>query len=222
MPFTPDARLRQDSPGEHRVPARTRAGAAPAADAARAAGTAAVTAAACPAGGTTPQPLKAPDTLGGLSRAQDAIAKVDSVKGRPQIDRVDKTDRETGSRVSAAYGGAGAVVQQYQDDRLLRSFQLIAVRAPSPELVAPYEDVQALGVAKPSTELVRSGAVQCLLHNDPAAPGSTPDPEQSFVMSCQRTGQALTVTVRSLGTEGNHDPQELAAVVEEAWAALGR
>jgi hypothetical protein len=173
-------------------------------------------------GGPSPQPLKAPDTLGGLSRAQDAIAKVDSVKGRPQIDRVDKTDRETGSRVSAAYGGAGAVVQQYQDDRLLRSFQLIAVRAPSPELVAPYEDVQALGVAKPSTELVRSGAVQCLLHNDPAAPGSTPDPEQSFVMSCQRTGQALTVTVRSLGTEGNHDPQELAAVVEEAWAALGR
>ncbi|MEU8635799.1 hypothetical protein AB0C38_26840 [Amycolatopsis sp. NPDC048633] len=165
--------------------------------------------------------LTAPNGLGGLSRAQDAIAKVDAVRGKATIDRIDKTDRETASRVSAANAGAGAVVQQYQDDGLLRSFQLVAVRAPAPELFAPYEDVQALGVAKPSTELVRVGDVQCLVHNDPAAPGSAPDPERSFVINCQRTGPGLTVTVRSMGTEGNRDPQELARIVDEAWTTLG-
>ncbi|VVJ25003.1 Uncharacterised protein [Amycolatopsis camponoti] len=172
-------------------------------------------------GGPSGQALAAPANLGGLSRAQDAIAKVDSVRGKATIDRIDKTDQETTSRVSAAYGGAGAVVQDYQDERLLRSFQLVAVRAPSPQLFAPYEDVQALGVAKPGTELVSVGAVQCLVHNAPAAPGATPDPDQSFVLNCQRTGPGLTVAVRSLGTEGNHDPQELAGIVEQAWKELG-
>ncbi|WIY00289.1 hypothetical protein QRX60_40535 [Amycolatopsis mongoliensis] len=171
-------------------------------------------------GGPSGQALTAPANLGGLSRAQDAIAKLDAVKGKPQIDRIAKTDQETASRVSAAYAGAGAVVQDYQDDELRRGLQLIAVRAPSPELFAPYEDVQALGVAKPGTELVRVGAVQCLVHNDPVAPGSTPDPDRSFVLNCQRTGPGLTVTVRSMGTDGNRDPQELAGIVEQAWREL--
>jgi hypothetical protein len=165
--------------------------------------------------------LTAPNGLGGLSRAQDAITKLDAVKGKPQLDRIDKTDRETASRVSAAYNGAGAVVQQYQDDGLQRGVQLIAVRAPSPELVAPYEDTEALGLVKPSTELVRVGEVQCLVHNDPAPVGSTPDPERSFVTNCQRTGSALTVTVRSLSSEGNRDARELAGIVDEAWTTLG-
>jgi hypothetical protein len=58
------------------------------------------------------RPLSAPADLGGLSRAQEAIAKLDKVRGQAQIDRIGKTDRETTDRVSAAYGGAGAVVQQ--------------------------------------------------------------------------------------------------------------
>lgn len=173
-------------------------------------------------GGPSGQALTAPANLGGLSQAKDAIAKLDAVRGKAQIDRIAKTDQETAARVSAAYDGAGAVVQDYQDDRLLRSFQLVAVRAPSPELFAPYEDVQALGVAKPGTELVRVGAVQCLVHNDPAAPGSASDPERSFVLNCQRTGPGLTVTVRSMGTEGNRDPRELAGIVEQAWRELDK
>ncbi|OXM69942.1 hypothetical protein [Amycolatopsis vastitatis] len=172
-------------------------------------------------GGPSGQAPAAPANLGGLAKAQDAITKVAAARGKAQIDRITKTDQETAARVSAAYDGAGAVVQDYQDERLARSLQLIAVRAPSPELFAPYEDVQALGEAKPGTELVRVGAVQCLLHNNPAAPGSTPDPDLSFVMQCQRTGPGLTVTVRSMGTEGNHDPQELAGIVEQAWREVG-
>ncbi|MEV6644069.1 hypothetical protein [Amycolatopsis sp. NPDC051371] len=172
-------------------------------------------------GGPSGQTLTAPANLGGLSRAQDAIAKLDAVRGKAQIDRIGKTDEETAARVSAAYDGAGAVVQDYQDERLLRSFQLVAVRAPSPELFAPYEDVQALGIAKPGTELVRVGDVQCLVHNDPAAPGSAPDPDRSFVTNCQRTGAGLTVAVRSMGTEGNRDPRELAGIVEQAWQEIG-
>lgn len=172
-------------------------------------------------GGPSGQAPAAPANLGGLSKAQDAIAKVDAVRGKANIDRITKTDQETAARVSAAYGGAGAVVQDYQDEHLARTLELIAVRAPSPELFAPYEDLQALGEAKPSTELVRIGEVQCLLHNNLSAPGSTPDPDLSFVMNCQRTGPGLTVTVRCLGAEGNRDPQELAGIVEQAWREAG-
>jgi hypothetical protein len=164
--------------------------------------------------------LSAPPQLGGLSRAQEAIAKLDKTQGQAQIDRIGKADRETAARVSAAYGGAGAVVQQYQSDRLERSFQLIAVRAPSPELFAPYEDFEALGLAAPSTEVVRTGAVQCLVHHGQEPAGSTPDPDRSFVTNCQRTGPGLTVTLRSLSSEGNHDPRELAGIVEQAWREL--
>lgn len=173
-------------------------------------------------GGPSGQAPAAPANLGGLSRAEEAIAKLDKVKGQSMIARVEKADRETGAAVSAAYGGAGAVVQEYRDDKFARGFQLIAVRAPSPELFAPYQDAQALGMAKPDTELVRVGDVQCLLHNDPAALGSTPDPDQSFVTSCQRSGPALTVTIRTLSREGNGDPRELAGIVKEAWGTLSR
>jgi len=173
-------------------------------------------------GGGSPsgRSLAAPPQLGGLSRAQEAIAKLDKTKGQSMIARIEKTDRETAARVTAAYGGAGAVVQQYQSDQLERGFQLIAVRAPSPELIAPYEDTEALGLAAPSTELVRVGAVQCLVHHDQEPAGSTPDPDRSFVTNCQRTGPGLTVTLRSLSSEGNRDPRELAGIVEQAWKEL--
>ncbi|RSM39087.1 hypothetical protein DMA12_31190 [Amycolatopsis balhimycina DSM 5908] len=172
-------------------------------------------------GGPSGQAPTAPANLGGLRRAEEAIAKVDAVRGKASIDRITKTDQETAARVSAAYDGAGAVVQEYQDERLSRTLQLIAVRAPSPELFAPYEDVQALREAKPGTELVRIGAVQCLLHNTRGGPGNDPDPALSFVTNCQRTGPGLTVTVRTNGIEGNHDPQELAGIVEQAWREVG-
>ncbi|WP_410645688.1 hypothetical protein [Amycolatopsis sp. lyj-346] len=171
-------------------------------------------------GGPSGQSLSAPPRLGELSRAQEAIAKLGEGNGQAVVTRIEKTDRETAARVSVAYGGAGSVAQQYQDDQLERGVQLIAVRAPSPELVAPYEDIEAFGLAVPSTELVRVGAVQCLRHNGSTAAGSTPDPEQSFVTSCQRTGPDLTVTVRSLGSAGNRDPRELAGLVDQAWREL--
>ncbi|MEU4248318.1 hypothetical protein AB0F15_13000 [Amycolatopsis sp. NPDC026612] len=171
-------------------------------------------------GGPSGRPLSAPATLGALDRAQEAIAKLDKVRGQPMIARIEKTDRETAARVSAAYGGAGAIAQQYQDSGLQRAVQLVAVRASSPELVAPYEDTEALGLAAPSTELVRVGAVQCLRHNPSTPAGSTPDPEQIVVTNCQRTGPGLTVTLRSLSSEGNRDPRELAAIVEQAWREL--
>lgn len=168
------------------------------------------------------RPLVAPAALGELGRTEDAVAKVDNVRGQAQIARVGKADRETGARVSAAYGGAPAVVQEYRDARLLHGLQLTAVRAASPDLIAPFEDPQALGVAKPSTELVRVGAVRCLLHNDPASPGSPPDPELTYVVNCQRTGPGLTVAVRSLGAEGNRDPEKIAGLLEQAWDTLSR
>ncbi|MEU4524259.1 hypothetical protein AB0F52_36755 [Amycolatopsis sp. NPDC024027] len=86
--------------------------------------------------------------------------------------------------------------------------------------MAPYEDAEALGLAAPSTELVHLGDVQCLRHNDPTPAGSAPDPARSVVTSGQRTGPALTVTLRALSSEGNRDPRELAALVNQAWREL--
>ncbi|MGW4064320.1 hypothetical protein ACWEGE_38955 [Amycolatopsis sp. NPDC004747] len=172
--------------------------------------------------GPSGRPLTAPASLGGLGRAQDAIAKIGKDRGQALIDRVGKADRETAARVSAAYGGAGAVVQQYQDDQLRRTVQLLAVRAPSPGLIAPYEDAEALGLAAPGTELVRFGDVQCLVQHDPVSAGSAPDPDRSAVRTCQRTGTDLTVTLKGLSSEGNRDPREMAGLVEEAWAILSR
>ncbi|MEV4051795.1 hypothetical protein AB0J55_11470 [Amycolatopsis sp. NPDC049688] len=69
---------------------------------------------------------------------------------------------------------------------------------------------------------MRVGAVQCLVHNDPAAPGSPADPNQTYVMNCQRTGPGLTVAVRSLGADGNRDPAKIASLLEQAWDTLSR
>ncbi|MEA5365123.1 hypothetical protein VA596_36705 [Amycolatopsis sp., V23-08] len=174
-------------------------------------------------GGPSPQPLKLPDTLGGFETTQAAVTKIakGGTTGKSQIERADKAETENASRISAAYGGAAAVFRSYSDPGLSSGFQVAAVRADSPELLAQYEDTAALGQALPSTELKRIGPVQCLIHNEITPAGQTVDPENSFVMSCQRTGGGLTVQLRNTTTEDAHDPARFAAVVEEAWTALG-
>lgn len=174
-------------------------------------------------GGPSAQPLKAPDTLGGYLTVQAAVTKIDKggAAAKSQIERADKADRENTTRISEAYGGAAAVSRTYNDEGLLNGFQLTAVRADSPSLIAPYEDATALGLAAPSTELVQVGAVQCLLHNDPTPLGQQQDPESSFATACQRTGAGLTVTLRTTARDTPPTPEKLAAVVEEAWTALG-
>jgi hypothetical protein len=166
--------------------------------------------------------LEAPNTLGGYETTQVAAGKLanGNPAGQSQIDRADKADRENATRISAAYGGAAAVSRSYHDAKFENGFQLTAVRAGSPELVAPYEDATALGLAAPSTELVQVGAVQCLLHNDPTPVGQAPDPERSFVTACQRTGDDLTVGLRIIAREDRPTPDRLAAAVDEAWREL--
>ncbi|MFJ1759978.1 hypothetical protein ACIOD2_06635 [Amycolatopsis sp. NPDC088138] len=175
-------------------------------------------------GGPSPEPLKLPDTLGGFETTQAAVTKIakGGSVGKSQIERADKAETENASRISAAYGGAAAVFRSYSDAGLESGFQVAAVRADSPELLAQYEDTAALGQALPSTELKRVGPVQCLIHNEITSLGQPADPENSFVMNCQRTGGGLTVQLRNNTTEDAHDPARFAAVVEEAWAALGR
>ncbi|MFG1647650.1 hypothetical protein ACGFMK_45825 [Amycolatopsis sp. NPDC049252] len=175
-------------------------------------------------GGPSPEPLKLPDTLGGFETTQAAVAKVakGGSLGKSQIERADKAESENASRISAAYGGAAAVFRSYSDPGLEGGFQVAAVRADSPELLAQYEDTAALGQALPSTELKRIGPVQCLIHNEITPQGQRVDPENSFVMNCQRSGGGLTVQLRNTTTQDAHDPARFAAVVEEAWAALNR
>jgi hypothetical protein len=174
-------------------------------------------------GGPSAQPLKLPDTLGGFTTTQAAATKIakGGPAGKAQIERADKAESENAARISEAYGGAAAVFRSYSDEGLESGFQVAAVRAESPELVAQYEDTQALGQAVPTTELKRIGSVQCLVHNEITPLGQPVDPEKAFVMNCQRTGGGLTVQLRNTTTEDAHDPARFAAVVEEAWTALG-
>lgn len=175
-------------------------------------------------GGPSAQPLKLPDTLGGFTTTQAAVTKIADGRaaGKSQIERADKAEGENASRISAAYHGAAAVFRSYSDEGLESGFQVAAVRADSPELLAQYEDTAALGLAVPMTELKRIGAVQCLVHNGTTPLGQPVDPEQSVVTNCQRTGGGLTVQLRNTTTQNAHDPARFAAIVQEAWTALGR
>ena len=174
-------------------------------------------------GAANSSPLTVPDTLGGLERSQVAVGKVTDNTGvaKSEADRDDKDNRENAARVSAAYGGAAAVVQTYHDDRLERGYQLTAVRANTPGLIAPYEDTELLGLAEPSQEVKEFGAVQCLVHHLATAAGETPSADKTTVSSCQRSASGLTVQLKVINqTEDNRDPAKLATTVDEAWAAL--
>ncbi|WP_328454364.1 hypothetical protein [Amycolatopsis sp. NBC_00438] len=175
-------------------------------------------------GGPSAQPLKLPDTLGGFTTTQAAVTKIadGGAAGKSLIERADKAEGENASRISAAYRGAAAVFRSYSDEGLESGFQVAAVRADSPELLVQYEDTAALGLAVPTTELKRIGAVQCLVHNGTTPLGQPVDPEQSVVTNCQRTGGGLTVQLQNTTSHNAQDPARFAAIVQEAWTALGR
>jgi hypothetical protein len=175
-------------------------------------------------GGPSAQPLKLPDSLGGFTTTQAAVTRIadGGAAGKSQIERADKAEGENASRISAAYDGAAAVFRSYSDEGLESGFQVAAVRADSPELLVQYEDTAALGLALPTTELKRIGPVQCLVHNGTTPLGQPVDPEQSVVTNCQRTGGGLTVQLQNTTTHNAQDPARFAAIVQEAWTALGR
>ncbi len=161
--------------------------------------------------------LHAPAVLGGL---EPMAGLLHSAGGVTAAD-MNSDDAKSGQRLSAAYGGAPAVVQEYSDTGLDNFAVLQVVRANSPGVYVPYENPAELQVVRPNDELITVGAVSCVIANQPTPVGQTPSPTSLNVTSCQRTGSGLTVTVRpGGGGDLQHDPNQVAALVNSAWTEL--
>lgn len=165
-------------------------------------------------GGSTAS-LSAPSTLGDLASFQQASAHFGKQAGTiAQQHAAD--DVQSGKLLSAAYGGAGALVKEYSDDQLNDMASLFVVRADSPQPYTPYENTKELGVAVPLNEVEQFGAVNCLVQNEAVGPSGPPPTEDVFTSYCQRSSPDLTVQVRVSG-DISHHPDQVAALVDDAW-----
>jgi hypothetical protein len=97
---------------------------------------------------------------------------------------------------------------------------LIAVRAESPRPFTPYTDAETLGLARSPQEVRTFGEVSCVVQNRATPAGEEPEPEATLATSCQRTGDGLTVHVLYPRPDLGSQPEAVARMVDEAWAAL--
>lgn len=162
----------------------------------------------------------------GALTAPAAIAGFKPLEHNPKADaatvkRMAESDPISAKNLSAAYGGAAAVVQQYTDTGLENFVELEAVRAQSPTPFQPYEDAHALGMDKPVQEIDTFGQVTCLVVNVTVPLGQQEQPNSANVVTCERTSAHLTVRLRFGGGGGlAHTPQQAAALVDTAWNSL--
>ncbi|QYN18864.1 hypothetical protein [Amycolatopsis sp. DSM 110486] len=166
-------------------------------------------------------PLKAPDTLGGVDRADVQPVKLkDDFAHRQFAQRNATNDRENTTRVSAAYG-APAVVQTYTAVNFSHSFTLTAIRTHAPGLAIAYEDKDN-GLAAPTNELRQVGDVSCVLRNNLTPLDEKLTPDKTSVFLCQRTDPGFTIQLKPLGddTKEYRDPTVCAAMIDEAWTKL--
>jgi hypothetical protein len=127
-------------------------------------------------------------------------------------DRYRDWDQRSSERLSAAHDGAGAFVQTYTDDDLEQSFTVEAVRAPTPyPAYVPYSDPEVLGMERPVDEFREFDDVGCVIRNDPS---------QSYVISCLRTDDELTVQITHVTGDLLEDPETVAGLVDTAWQEL--
>jgi len=163
-------------------------------------------------GGASSSPISAPERVSDYARYGDAAERIDRDKGKEIADRYRDWDQRSSERLSAAHDGAGAFVQTYTDDDLEQSFTVEAVRAPAPyPPYAPYSDPEVLSMERPVEELREFGDVGCLVRNDPA---------QSYVTSCVRTDNDLTVQITHVTGDLLDDPQAVAELVDATWQEL--
>lgn len=164
--------------------------------------------------------LSAPATVGGFRQFTDI--QINQREGaRATVDRVTTWNERSAERLSESHRGAAALVLSYGDDRWETSFTLLAVRAetPSPPFV-PYMDPKELKLALPPEEAREIGEVFCMVRNQTTPEGREPEPGSSQVLSCSRTDAELTVEVRQPTGDLAGDPDRVAAIVDEAWAAF--
>jgi hypothetical protein len=75
----------------------------------------------------------------------------------------------------------------------------------------PYSDAKYLGVKRPFEEMRRYGDVACLVRNNP---------DQTYVESCVRTSDELTVQISHVSGDLDKDPKAVAGLVTVAWDDL--
>ena len=160
--------------------------------------------------------LKAPVSIGAYTQLQK-----NSKLTPASLKMINDSDPQSAKNLSAAYGGAAAVVQRYSDADLANFVTLEAVRAQSPTPYVPYESAQDLGLAKPDQEIETFGAVHCLVANTPTQAGQLPQEASANTVTCERTSAHLTVRLR-FGGGGDlmHTPQQAADLANWAWGLL--
>ena len=165
-------------------------------------------------GGGSSSPISAPEQVGDYYR----FAAVPQMRGNADHKKVADAhadaDRHSSERLSAANGGAGAVVQEYTNEEFENGFALEAVRAPSPfPQYVPYSDPEYLGLDKPLEEVREFGDVACAIRNLTSG--------ESVVTNCLRTDGGLTVTISHVTGDLAEQPEKVAELVDEVWTRLG-
>jgi len=163
--------------------------------------------------GPSASPVAAPERLAEYYRFPDQPKIGDGDNQQRVIDRQARYDKENSARLSAAHGGAGAVVQQYTNEDLDTMFSLEVVRAPSPH--PPYvqfSDPEDLGLEKPIEEVLEFGDVACAVRNQPSQP--------QIVTMCVRTADDLTVAITHVGNFDEMTAEVVAKLVDEAWSEV--
>lgn len=167
---------------------------------------------------TRDKALSAPSKLGPYVRYAD-VTKNKSGPGQKLVKRYATWSQKTAAVISAAYGGAPAVMERYSDQNFATLLALYAVRAPSPKPWTTYVDPVFLGVVRPLTETLTFGDVTCLVQNAQTPRGQKPAKDSVITIRCQRSDSHLTVMVDAQGVL-QHSPQGVAALVDDAWSSL--
>lgn len=162
--------------------------------------------------------LSAPSKIGPYVRDGD-VAKYKSGPGLKLAQRYAAWSKKTAAIISAAYGGAPALMERYADQSLATSVVLYAVRASSPKLWAPYTDAAWMGLVSPETETRTLGDVTCLMQNTPTPRGQKPAKDASIAVRCQRSDAHLTVMIEARGPV-EYSASGVAALVDDAWSSL--
>lgn len=174
-------------------------------------------------GGSSDASISLPAKVGSYVRFQDVTLNKQP-RAKAVVANNEQSDARTAAALSRAYGGAGAAVQTYADQKLATTFTVWAVRARTPDPVVGYEDAKFLGLAVATDTVQHIGPVTCQLHNNATPAGKLPAKDAATVVLCQRTSESLTVVVRNVSGVGtpalNNSPNGVAAVVDQVWDAV--
>ena len=162
-------------------------------------------------GGASSAPVALPASVGEYHRFGDQSVNQQAA-AQGAVAQQAEWDKQTAEHLSAAYHGAPAAVATYTTANLDPLIHVLVVRAPSPDLFAPYAELNTLGAKVPEKEAKTFGDVHCIVQNDVA------NAPRVLATECRRSDAGLTVHIPPVSAL---DPHQVAAVVDEVFDALG-